>query len=73
MKHSTKRILRAVGSVLNISPSGNYGEYRNTVSDSEMIGGDWRVIGDYIKDAIVENEPKKSSKKISHQNTRITC
>ena len=73
MKSSTKRIFDAVGSILNISPSGNYSDYRNHISDSEMIGGDWKAVGDYIKDAIVENEQKKASKKIGHQEARITC
>lgn len=72
MKNSTWRFLSAVGSIIDLSPSGNYSEYRNVTADNESIGSDWNVVGGYLKDAVIENGQKKTSKQ-SYQKPATTC
>ncbi|MDX6915667.1 hypothetical protein R9X49_11170 [Pectobacterium carotovorum] len=74
MKGTTKRFLGAMGSILDISPSGNYSEYRNVSSDAELIREDWMSVGNQIREAIANHEPQENTSKIYPKATvRPTC
>lgn len=73
MKHSTRRFLRAVGSIIDISPSGNYSEYRQVTADNESIGSDWRVVGDYLRGAVIEHGQKKTNQKNHRKPVTTSC
>jgi|GEM_PF-6429348 len=73
MKHSTKRFLRAVGSIIDLSPSGNYSEYRQVTADNESIGSDWKIAGDYLRGAVIENGQKKTTKKNHCKPATTSC
>lgn len=73
MKKSTKRFLSAVGSILDVSPSGNYSEHRIVTSDVESIGTDWIEVGCYLKGAVAENEQKKIAPKHRYKAISSTC
>ncbi|WP_145588267.1 hypothetical protein [Yersinia aldovae] len=59
MKKATKRILRSMGSILDIYPADDYKEFRNIPSDNELLNGDWISVGDYIKDSMKSYDSKK--------------
>lgn len=59
MKKATRRIFRAVGSILDICPAGDYKEFRDTPPDNELLNGDWTAVGEYIKDSMKSHDQKK--------------
>ncbi len=61
MKKSTQRFLGAMGSILDISPAGDYREYRNLPSDSELIAKDWATVGGYLRESISAHESEKDT------------
>ncbi|WP_174847520.1 hypothetical protein [Yersinia artesiana] len=67
MKKATKRILRSMGSILDICPSDDYKEFRNIPPDNELLNGDWISVGDYIKDSM-RNYDSKKEPQTTHQN-----
>lgn len=73
MKKSTKRFLSAMGSILDISPSGNYSDDKIVISDTESMRADWNNVGDYLKGAIEENDQKKITKKIHYSTAPSHC
>ncbi len=60
MKNATKRILRSIGSILDLQPAGEYEEFRKLSSDYQMVGGDWKVVGDYLRESMKTYESKKT-------------
>lgn len=73
MKKSTKRFLSAMGSILDISPSGSYSDDKVIISDTESMRSDWNNVGDYLKGAIEENDQKKITKKSYHSTVPSHC
>ncbi|MFL6614145.1 MAG: hypothetical protein ACJ8LD_10590 [Pantoea agglomerans] len=73
MKNSTKRFFSAMGSILDISPSGNYSDDKVIISDTESIRSDWNNVGDYLKGAIEDNDQKKITKKSHHPTVPSHC
>lgn len=69
MKKTTVRFLRAMGSIFDLSPASDYSKYRNLPSDAELIEGDWRTVGDYIRESMHTHVSQKASPTSKHKRT----
>ena len=52
MLQSTRRYLRAAGSILNLMPNTDYTKLISTKSDAENIAGDFQAVGDDLRVSI---------------------
>lgn len=66
MKKSAKLFFSAMGSILDLCPAGSYSEYRSSASDIDSISSDWVNVGAYVRDAVTDNEQKKTTKKAAN-------
>ena len=52
MRILSKRMIRAMGSVMEIWPDGAYAEYMPRGSTGQRIGQHWKAAGKHLKDAV---------------------
>lgn len=60
--------LRAIGSAMDVCPTGDYSEHVPVVSASAAIGGYWTEVGKYLGTAIEQHN--KTSKHCEHEPSR---
>ena len=73
MKKTAKLFFNAMGSILDLCPAGSYSEYRTSTSDLDSISSDWSNVGGYMRDAVTDNEPKKTTKKATDCHPEKSC
>ena len=63
--------LRAIGSVMDVCPLGDYSEHLPSVTTSAAIGAYWKEVGKYLGKAI-EQHDEASKHSRNEPNRRIT-
>lgn len=66
MLRSTRRIMRAAGSIMNLFPATDYTEMIVHQSDVEAILADFQAVGDDLRISMRSNE-KQQARKTRHQ------
>ncbi|MGM0412823.1 MAG: hypothetical protein ACQERG_05895 [Pseudomonadota bacterium] len=68
MRKAVKRVVLAMGSIMEIRPTGAYAEYMPKGTARQRIGQHWKATGDYLKEAVQHYErdckPDRASQEV---------